>query len=366
MDLTTTVVVLVTAVIAITPIIIISITSPTTSSPASNKIPTTYYKVGEDTIATLSVVGHNVTIRERKWLETEEEGVSNTSWVQEGGHVVASWRCVEVMGELRDNGSLLQISSPTNLNGTKITTISEEEFKELNLKDPIEAPPSPYIVQPSNLGKFVFISGPPGAGKSSIAAWLSLNADYVYYEGDGFMFGLNPYTPAGSDEPSLAARVQHPLVGEGMHERKAVIDNFSANFGIAIGDYSNVDRDVVDAFIKGMADDITKERRRLGGDWIVAFAVPDLMSRDLLRQLLGEDLVFVVLQLSPELQKERLADRSADEGEINDLLASIYEIYEPAKGDEERVIGFDQKAESSIEQNSQEVLQLINQYYSSD
>jgi gluconate kinase len=220
-------------------------------------------------------------------------------------------------------------------------------------------------VQPDNLGKFVFISGPPGAGKSSIAAWLALNAQYVYYEGDGFMFGLNPYTPANESEPFLAAQVQHPLLGEGMHERKAIIDRFNVNFGAGIGDYTKVDRNIVNEFITALADDISNERRRLGGDWIVAFAVLDLMSRDLLRSLLGEDLVFVVLQLSPELQEERLADRNADEQEVADLLSSIYEIYEPAGVDEERAIGFDQKAESSIEENSEEVLNLINVYYNS-
>ena len=140
---------------------------------------------------------------------------------------------------------------------------------------------------------------------------------------------------------------------------------FNVNFGVGIGDYTKVDRNVVNEFITALADDITNERRRLGGDWIVAFAIPDRMSRDLLRSLLGEDLVFVVLQLSPELQEERLSDRNADEEEVVDLLSSIYEIYEPAGVDEERAIGFDQKAESSIEENSEEVLKFINVYYNS-
>ena len=72
--------------------------------------------------------------------------------------------------------------------------------------------------------------------------------------------------------------------------------------------------------------------------------------------------MFVVLHLSPELQEERLAGR--DSGEINNLLSSIYQIYEPAGDTEERVIGFEQKAENSVEDNSKEIMELINQYYS--
>ena len=309
----------------------------------------------------MEVSGQNLTVRERKWLETEEEGIFNTSFQQNGNDILTSWNGVEIKGNIWRNGVLIQVTSPSNLAATQILEINKAEAQELNEKDPVEAPPSPYKAQPDNLGKFVFISGPPGAGKSSIAAWLSLNAGYVYYEGDGFMFGLNPYTPANESEPSLAARVQHPLIGKGMHERKRVIDNFGENFNAALGDYTKVNRSIVDEFLTSLADDISKERRRLGGDWIVAFAVPDIMSRNLLRELLGEGLVFVVLHLSPELQEERLAGR--DTGEINNLLSSIYQIYEPAGETEERVIGFEQKAENIIEDNSKEIMKKINQYY---
>jgi len=357
MDTATLAILCTTLVILVTPPVVFYTTNPTP------RYSTSYYKVGQ--FATVSVYGYNLTIRERRWLETEEEGEYSTVWEQaeEVDTVVARWKDQVVRGVISKYDGHIELYSPSYLNGSEIEQISPEEAHELNLKDPVEAPPNPYTIQPSNLAKYVFISGPPGAGKSSIAAWLSVNAGYVYYEGDSFMEGLNPYVPANASEPSLAVQEQHPLVGIGMHRRKDIMDRFSENFDALNGDYSKVDRGVVDDFLSSFANDITKERNRVGGDWIIAFAVPDQMSRDLLRSQLGNDLVFVVLTLSPDLQEERLAGRHLDDEEMVNQLSSIYRLYESPGKDEERVLGFDQKPGKSIVQNSQEVLRLVEEYY---
>ena len=148
----------------------------------------------------------------------------------------------------------------------------------------------------------VFVMGPPGAGKCSIAAWMAANSDYVYYDGDAFLAGVNPYTPADSDEPTLATQEQHPLLGPGMHARQDVVQGFGEQFNAILGDFSQVNEENVQNFFSSLANDIRTERARLGGDWVVAFAIPDIQSRDILKHLLGPDLLFVVLELSPELQ----------------------------------------------------------------
>jgi hypothetical protein len=180
--------------------------------------------------------------------------------------------------------------------------VSPKEAALLNAKDPVSAPPSPYPVQPGQPGRLVFLSGPPGAGKSSIAGWMAANAGYVYYDGDAFLSGVNPYTPARAEEPSLATQSQPPLVGKGMHARRQLVQQFTKQFDSLLGDYSKVDPDAITGLFTALCEDITRERGRLGGDWVIAFAVPDLASRDLIRRLLGPGAVFVVLQLSPELQ----------------------------------------------------------------
>ena len=250
------------------------------------------------TSATVQVVGGKAIVRRRKWLEVEEEGVSKTCWYQGGqpGVVLLEWEGKIVQAEISDDGAIITID-----NSTELVKITEEEANQLNLKDSVLAPPSPYLAG-RPLGRFVFLSGPPGAGKSSIAAWMAANSDYVYYDGDAFLAGVNPYTPADSDEPTLATQEQHPLLGPGMHARQDAVQGFGEQFNAVLGDFSQVNEEDVQNFFSSLANDLRTERARLGGDWVMAFAIPDIQSREILRHLLGPDLLFVVLELSPELQ----------------------------------------------------------------
>ena len=62
-----------------------------------------------------------------------------------------------------------------------------------------------------NLGKVVWLSGAPGAGKSTTAQLMGRDAGYVYYEADCAMGFLNPFVPTDVDNPTLAAFKQKPL-----------------------------------------------------------------------------------------------------------------------------------------------------------
>jgi hypothetical protein len=82
--------------------------------------------------------------------------------------------------------------------------MTEEEAADFEAaKDPMEAPPHPYKEQLDNLGKFLWITGSPGLGKSTTAQLLARKAGYVYYEGDCFYFFKNPYIPVDAVEPSF-------------------------------------------------------------------------------------------------------------------------------------------------------------------
>ena len=71
--------------------------------------------------------------------------------------------------------------------------------------------PSPYKIQPEKKGKIVWISGPPGAGKSTTAQLFGRKNGFVYFEADCVMNHTNPYIPVDADNPSMAQKYQKHL-----------------------------------------------------------------------------------------------------------------------------------------------------------
>ena len=116
------------------------------------------------------------------------------------------------------------------------------------------------------------------------------------------------------------------------------------------------DRSPTNYFFRLMAEDIKKERARVGGDWVVAYAMAKRSDRDIFREVLGDDVIFVVLDISFELVKERLSGRG--EGEVD--LAEVHYAYEPAQSDEPRTVAFEILRDATREENAQGVLDLIN------
>ena len=203
------------------------------------------------------------------------------------------------------------------------------------------------------LGKFAFITGPPGSGKSTTGGIIAKDHDWVNYEGDGFTFGFNPYV--FPNESQVDARSDKPaLIGEGMLARGWAIVEFGDN---QMKRFANIttDRSPTDRFYNLMSEDILKERKRVGGDWIVTYAVAKRADRDVIRKVLGEDLIFVVLDISLDLVIERLEGRGQREEEI----AAYYNFYEPAQEDEPNTISFEIKRGVTREENAQAVFDLI-------
>ena len=85
-------------------------------------------------------------------------------------------------------------------------------------------------------------------------------------------------------------------------------------------------------FLKLMCIEADVQRKRLGGDFAVAYLVQTRESRDLCRQLCP-NLVFITLTLTQTCQKKRLEGRFGDR-EVPPFLTRMFEESEPA-GDEE-------------------------------
>ena len=94
---------------------------------------------------------------------------------------------------------------------TMIWTDAETLKTVLDGREHIDHQSTLYKIQPQNQGKLLWLSGPPGAGKSTSGLLLAKHHDYVYYEADCFMNFLNPYIPLDVAEPSLAQVHQKPM-----------------------------------------------------------------------------------------------------------------------------------------------------------
>ena len=105
----------------------------------------------------------------------------------------------------------------------------------------------------------------------------------------------------------------------------------------------------------------TRQKNRLGGDFAVAFAVMSRKSRDLLRTLLGTDLVFIVLNLTKECQTKRIEARHPGEGQkgVRNSMMKIYEKYEQAGKDEPNSFNVEIKENMTPKDVMNAVLEVI-------
>jgi len=217
--------------------------------------------------------------------------------------------------------------------------VTEEEGKELAKDgDPIEAPPSHHKVQPERQGRLIWITGPPGFGKSTTAQLLSREHGYVYYEGDCF-FGLrNPYIPADVENPSLAQMRQRMLVGSGMEQRREICQQGTRQWEAKMRDES-WEVEPMEALYREMCRDIKRERARLGGDWAIATVIHSRSLRDFVRRELGPELEIAVVEMSLEQQVERIRARHNGNEQAVDMLKKFFDFCEPAEDDEPNTVG---------------------------
>ena len=82
-----------------------------------------------------------------------------------------------------------------------------------------------------------------------------------------------------------------------------------------------------------MAEDIIRQKKRLGGTFAVAHCVLTKNGRSMLRKHLGSDLVFINLNMTKECQAERIKQRHGDN--VGEAWESFFNLYEPGEDDEE-------------------------------
>ena len=65
--------------------------------------------------------------------------------------------------------------------------------------------------QPDKQGKIYWLSGPPGAGKSTTCQLMAREKGYIYYEADCTPQLINPFTDLNAENPSMASFTSKPL-----------------------------------------------------------------------------------------------------------------------------------------------------------
>ena len=143
-------------------------------------------------------------------------------------------------------------------------------------------------------------------GKSTTAHILAREDGYVYYEGDCFTQLKNPYIPL--DASSMSQVNQKNLKGPGMQERQGL--NALANDLVgAVLTGKEHDREEANKVYSAMAEDIKREKERIGGDWAGAHVVMTREARDNVRKILGPQLIFILLTMPSEDRRQRILSR---------------------------------------------------------
>ena len=276
-----------------------------------------------------------------------------------------------IMGEMKSYGVLSQDKKTIHCLGhhKNLTTknwLSPEEFKKLQDDcEPWDQMVCPYPKQPEKQGKIIWLTGPPGAGKTTTGNMLMKTGDFVCYEADTFMFHLNPYLPVAKDEKEAAWLIMKQKSLKGIDQERAEAVDAGYAFLAKAMSGQPADPSLAEKFYGAIAKNINYERQRIGGDWIIAQGVAKKIHRDVIRRIIGPDLLFITLALSPEAQTQRLNTRyegmpeAAKKGAIAMFEATL-KHFEPATEDEDNAVHIEISSEMTREDVLKIILQTMN------
>ena len=242
--------------------------------------------------------------------------------------------------------------------------MSEEEVtRYIELGDPVDAPPNHYKIEPENQGRLLWITGAPGLGKSTAADMLSKKYNYVYYEADAFLWHLNPYIPPDVDESSRENLLDQNIL-KGVSQERLDVCSKGLSQIVLMCQGLKYDTDKVRELYTIMCQDITKEQKRIGGNWAVAQAIPTRLLRDHIRSKMGPNLIFIVLHMRKEDQIERLKARHGDDETLLEPLSNIFDVFEPAGAGEPNTIHIEVTKKMSRENVVEEIINNVRTHES--
>ena len=147
-----------------------------------------------------------------------------------------------------------------------------------------------------------------------------------------------------ADNPTLAAGKQKPLRGFPQESVDAILKTKPFVENLCMGTVEPDQFDLLAPFLEIMAEDIKVQQARIGGDFVVAFAIPNKKLRDLVREHIP-DIIFVALEMSKENVGKRLEIRHGDTlpPGVIDGFKDLSDIYKGPEDGEKNCYGVEIK-----------------------
>ena len=111
-----------------------------------------------------------------------------------------------------------------------------------------------------------------------------------------------------------------------------------------------------------MAEMASSERKRLGGDFAIAQAVPTRELRDHIKKVADPDLVFILLILPKQTVVDRLKKRHGDSpmaDAITEMCVKLNEYYEPKGENEENTYDVVVSSDMSPDDVAAKIMEIL-------
>ena len=113
-------------------------------------------------------------------------------------------------------------------------------------------------------------------------------------------------------------------------------------------------------YYSALCKDIRIEKKRMGGNWVVAQAVPTKHLRDHIKKELGDNVIFIILDMKKDDQRKRIIARHGEGGGFLETLVNIYDRFESPSQEEKDVITINVNNDMSRDNLVDEIVEYIS------